>query len=187
MLNKKTRIFIIFIALFIGIITSIKKIYWLSAVSGVIALYMFFAYFKYASVSLAFKKIRQKNLKSAYNLLLDTPNPKLLTRGEKTYYYWGMGIIKISEDKFDEAERDFYNALRFGITTANNMVVINLSLAQICMYKEEYEKANVYLDEAKRIPHKPELDAILFELEDKLERLQRQELLPEHCKPNIMV
>ena len=187
MLTKGIRILIIFTALIIGIISSISKIYWLSALCGVIALYMFFAYFKYASVSLAFKKIRQKNLNSAYNLLLDTPNPKLLTRGEKTYYYWGMGIIKISEDKFDEAERDFYNALRFGITTANNMVVINLSLAQICMYKEEYEKANVYLDEAKRIPHKPELDVILFELEDKLERLQRQELLPEHCKPNIMV
>ncbi len=187
MLTKKTRILIIFIALVVGIISSICKFYWLSAIAGIVALYMFFAYFKYASVSLAFKKIRQKKLQSAYNLLLDTPNPKLLTRGEKTYYYWGMGIIKISEDKFDEAERDFYNALRFGITTANNMVVINLSLAQICMYKEEYEKANVYLDEAKHIPHKPELDVILFELEDKLERLQRQELLPEHCKPNIMV
>jgi len=187
MLTKKTRILIIFIALIIGIVSSIKKIHWLATISGIIGIYMFYAYFKYASVSLAFKKIRQKNLKSAYNLLLDTPNPKLLNRGEKTYYYWGMGIIKISEDKFDEAERDFYDALRFGITTANNMVVINLSLAQICMYKEEYEKANVYLDEAKSIPHKPELDIILFELEDKLERLQRQELLPEHCRPQIMV
>jgi len=187
MLTKKTRILIIFASLIIGTVTSLYKIYWVAAIAGVIALYMILAYFKYASVSLAFKKIRQKNLKSAYNLLLDTPNPKLLTRGEKTYYYWGMGIIKISEDKFDEAERDFYNALRFGITTANNMVVINLSLSQICMYKEEYEKANVYLEEAKRIPHKPELDVILFELEDKLERLQRQELLPEHCKPNIIV
>jgi len=187
MLNKKVRLLIIFVALVLGIVFSMLKIYWISAVLGFIILYMIFAYFKYASVSLAFKEIRQKNLKGAYNLLLDTPNPKLLTRGEKTYYYWGMGIIKISEDKFDEAERDFYNALRFGVTTANNMVVINLSLAQICMYKEEYEKANVYLDEAKSIPHKPELDVILFELEDKLERLQRQELLPEHCKPNIIV
>ena len=187
MLTKKVRILIIFIALIVGIASFLCNLYCLTAVAVIIAIYMLFAYFKYASFSLAFKKIKQKNLKSAYNLLLDTPNPRLLTRGEKTYYYWGMGIIKISEDKFDEAERDFYNALRFGITTANNMVVINLSLAQICMYKEEYEKANVYLDEAKRIPHKPELDVILFELEDKLERLQRQELLPEHCKPNIMV
>ena len=98
-----------------------------------------------------------------------------------------MGIIKISEDSFDEAEREFYNALRFGVTTTNNMMIINLSLAQICMYKEEYEKANVYLDEAKQLPHKPELDIILFELEDKLQRLQRQELLPESFKPSIIV
>ncbi len=60
-------------------------------------------------------------------------------------------------------------------------------IAQICMYKEEFEKAAVYLDEAKRIPHKPELNVILYELEDKLERLARQELLPESCKPSIMV
>jgi len=187
MLTKKARILIILIAFIVGIISSLCKIYALAAIAGIIALYMIFAYFKYASVSLAFKQIRQKKLKSAYTLLLDTPDPKLLTRGERTYYYWGMGIIKISEDKFDEAEREFYNALRFGITTANNMVIINLSLAQICMYKEEYEKAAVYLDEAKNIPHRPELNIILFELETKLEKLQRQELLPEACKPTIMV
>ena len=187
MLNKKTRFVVIVIAFIVGIISSFFNIYWLSALCGVIALYMIFAYFKYASVSLAFKKIRQKNLKSAYSLLLDTPNPNRLTRGEKTYYYWGMGIIKISEDKFDEAEREFYNALRFGITTANNMVVINLSLAQICMYKEEYEKAKVYLGEARRIPHRPQLNVILYELESRLLKLERQELLPEALEPINMI
>lgn len=187
MLSRKTRFLIILITLIIAIISFVFKNIYIGTIALLVIAYMVFAYFKYASVSLAFKKIRQKELKDAYRLLLDTPNPKYLTRGEKTYYYWGMGIIKISEDKFDEAEREFYNALRFGITTANNMVVINLSLAQICMYKEEYEKAEVYLDEAKRIPHKPELNTILYELEEKLERLERQELLPESCKPSIMV
>jgi len=187
MLSRKIRFLIILIALITAIISFIFKNIYIGIAALLVVAYMVFAYFKYASVSLAFKKIREKDLKSAYSLLTDTPNPKYLTRGEKTYYYWGMGIIKISEDKFDEAEREFYNALRFGITTANNMVVINLSLAQICMYKEEYEKAEVYLDEAKRIPHKPELNTILYELEEKLERLERQELLPESCKPSIMV
>lgn len=149
--------------------------------------YMIYAYFKYASVNLAFKKIRAKELKSAYNLLLDTPSPKLLSKGEKTYYYWGMGIIKISENKLDEAEREFYNALRYGVTTANNMVIINLSLAQVCMYKEEYEKAKVYLGEAKRIPHRPQLNIILYELESRLLKLERQELLPEALEPISMV
>lgn len=187
MLEKKVRILIIAITFIISIIAVYLKLIYLFIPSALVMIYMTCAYFKFASVSLAFKKIRQKRLKNAYQLLLDTPNPKLLTRGEKTYYYWGLGIIKISEDKFDEAEREFYNALRFGVTTPNNMVIINLSLAQICMYKEEYEKASVYLEEAKRIPHKPELNAILYELEDKLERLARQELLPESCRPSIMI
>ena len=187
MLSRKIRFLIILIALIIAITSFVFKNIYIAIPALLVAAYMIFAYFKYASVALAFKKIRQKNLKEAYQLLLETPNVKHLTRGEKTYYYWGMGIIKISEDKFDEAEREFYNALRFGITTAHNMVIINLSLAQICMYKEEYEKAEVYLDEAQRIPHKPELNAILFELEEKLERLERQELLPESCKPSIMM
>jgi len=187
MLSRKIRFLIILIALIIAVISFVFKNIYIAVPALLVAAYMLFAYFKYASVSLAFKKIRQKDLAGAYQLLLDTPNPKHLTRGEKTYYYWGMGIIKISEDKFDEAEREFYNALRFGITTSHNMFIINLSLAQICMYKEEYEKAEVYLDEAKRIPHKPELNTILYELEEKLERLERQELLPESCKPSIMV
>lgn len=187
MLKKKTRILIIAITFIISILSVYFKLLYVFIPIALLMIYMVFAYFKFASVSLAFRQIKQKRLKNAYQLLLDTPNPKLLTRGEKTYYYWGMGIIKISEDKFDEAEREFYNALRFGITTPNNMVVINLSLAQICMYKEEFEKAAVYLDEAKRIPHKPELNVILYELEDKLERLARQELLPESCKPTIMM
>lgn len=187
MLSRKIRFLIIFVTFIIATISFIFKNIYIAVPALLLMLYMVFAYLKYASVSLAFKKIRQKNLSEAYQLLLETPNPKHLSRGEKTYYYWGMGIIKISEDKFDEAEREFYNALRFGVTTAHNMVIINMSLAQICMYKEEYEKAGVYLNEAKQIPHKPELNTILYELEEKLERLERQELLPESCKPSIMV
>ena len=98
-----------------------------------------------------------------------------------------MGIIKISENKLDEAEREFFNALRYGATTANNMVIINLSLAQVCMYKEEYEKSKVYLGEAKRIPHRPQLNVILYELESRLLKLERQELLPEALEPISMI
>lgn len=187
MLNKYIRFLIIAISL-ITIIVGIKSgTIYISIIAALVCIYMCYAYFKFASVSLAFKKIRRKELKSAYNLLIDTPNPKLLSKGEKTYYYWGMGIIKISQNKFDEAEREFYNALRYGVTTTNNMVIINLSLAQICMYKEEYEKSKVYLEEVRKIPHKPQLDLILFELEERLAKLERQELLPEVFQPISMV
>lgn len=183
MLNKYVRFLIIILSLIVGAVGVIHKNIYVIIGAILLCVYMIYAYFKYASVHLAFKKIRKKELKSAYNLLIDTPNPKLLTKGGKTYYYWGMGIIKISENKLDEAEREFYNALRYGVTTANNMVIINLSLAQICMYKEEYEKAKVYIEEARRIPHKPQLNAILCELEERLAKLERQELLPESFEP----
>lgn len=187
MLNKYIRFMLILISLVIIVMSFVSGAYLLTVCGALMCVYMLYAYFKYASVSLAFKKIRAKELKSAYNLLLDTPNPKLLSKGEKTYYYWGMGIIKISENKLDEAEREFFNALRYGATTANNMVIINLSLAQICMYKEEYEKAKVYLGEARRIPHRPQLNVILYELESRLLKLERQELLPEALEPISMV
>ena len=186
MFNKYIRFLIILLSLIVVIFGAIHKNLIVVVIAMGIGAYMVYAYFKYASVTLAIKKIRKKELKSAYNLLIDTPNPKLLTKGEKTYYYWGMGIIKISENKLDEAEREFYNALRYGVTTSNNMVIINLSLAQICMYKEEYEKAKVYLDEARRIPHRPQLDVILLELESRLVKLERQELLPESFEPISM-
>lgn len=187
MLNKYIRFMLILLSLIITIFSIVYGTYLLTVCGILMCIYMIYAYFKYASVSLAFKKIRAKELKSAYNLLLDTPNPKLLDKGEKTYYYWGMGIIKISENRLDEAEREFYNALRYGATTANNMVIINLSLAQVCMYKEEYEKAKVYIQEAKRIPHRPQLNVILYELESRLLKLERQELLPEALEPISMI
>lgn len=187
MLNKYIRFMLIVISLIVIAASIVNGTYILTLCGVLMCGYMIYAYFKYASVNLAFKKIRAKELKSAYNLLLDTPSPKLLSKGEKTYYYWGMGIIKISENKLDEAEREFYNALRYGVTTANNMVIINLSLAQVCMYKEEYEKAKVYLGEAKRIPHRPQLNIILYELESRLLKLERQELLPEALEPISMV
>lgn len=187
MLNKYIRFMLIVISLIVIVASVVNGTYIFTLCGVLMCGYMVYAYFKYASVNLAFKKIRAKELKSAYNLLLDTPSPKLLSKGEKTYYYWGMGIIKISENKLDEAEREFYNALRYGVTTANNMVIINLSLAQVCMYKEEYEKAKVYLGEAKRIPHRPQLNIILYELENRLLKLERQELLPEALEPISMV
>ena len=67
------------------------------------------------------------------------------------------------------------------------MVIINLSLAQVCMYKEEYEKAKIYLQEAKRIVHRPQLDIILYELESRLIKLERKELLPESFEPISMI
>ncbi len=187
MFNKYIRFLIIILSVVAIIFGIIHKNLIVVIIAAGVGIYMVYAYFKYASVTLAFKKIRKKELKSAYNLLIDTPNPKLLTKGEKTYYYWGMGIIKISENKLDEAEREFYNALRYGVTTSNNMVIINLSLAQICMYKEEYEKAKVYIEEAKRIPHRPQLDVIVYELENRLIKLERQELLPESFEPISMI
>ena len=42
MLNKKVRLLIIFVALALGIVFSILKIYWVSAVLGFIILYMIF-------------------------------------------------------------------------------------------------------------------------------------------------
>jgi len=125
MLNKYIRFMLILFSLIVIVMSVVKNAYLLTVCGVLMCAYMIYAYFKYASVNLAFKKIRAKELKSAYNLLLDTPNPKLLNKAEKTYYYWGMGIIKISENKLDEAEREFYNALRYGATTANNMVIIN--------------------------------------------------------------
>jgi Ca2+/Na+ antiporter len=100
MLNKYIRFLIIFVSLIAVVFGIIHKNVYVVAGGVLLCTYMIYAYFKYASVNLAFKKIRKKELKSAYNLLIDTPNPKLLTKGGKTYYYWGMGIIKISENSF---------------------------------------------------------------------------------------
>ena len=98
MFNKYIRFLIIILSIIAIIFGIIHKNLIAVIVAAGVGIYMLYAYFKYASVTLAFKKIRKKELKSAYNLLIDTPNPKLLTKGEKTYYYWGMGIIKISEN-----------------------------------------------------------------------------------------
>ena len=83
MLKKKARILIIAITFIVSILSVYFKLLYVFIPVSLLMVYMVFAYFKFASVSLAFKQIRQKRLKEAYQLLLDTPNPKLLTRGEK--------------------------------------------------------------------------------------------------------
>jgi len=185
MMTKLMRFIFIALAVIVTIVGIVSHNLYVVIGAVLVLGYLIYSHFKHASVWLAFRNIKRKRLDKAYRLLLDTPNPTYLAKGQKTYYYWGMGLIKISESKFDEAEREFYNALRFGYTTANNMVIINLSLAQICMFKEEYEKAKVYIDEAMRIPHKPGLDNIIYQLEAKLDKLERHELLTEAEKKPI--
>jgi chromosome segregation protein len=58
---------------------------------------------------------------------------------------------------------------------------------QVGPLEKQSEKAKVYLGEAKRIPHRPQLNIILYELESRLLKLERQELLPEAFEPISMI
>ena len=69
MLEKKARILIIAIAFIISLIAVYLKSIYIFIPSALLMVYMTFAYFKFASVSLAFKQIRQKKLKSRVPIL----------------------------------------------------------------------------------------------------------------------
>lgn len=179
MLTKEIRQTVILFSLFLTLWNFSKDNETLALVFLGLCLYTVYTYFRHASVWLAFQNIKRKNLYTAYKLLKETPNPKLLAKKQVSYYYWGMGIIKISENNFDDAEEHLSSALNCGMENLNNMALVNMALTQISLFKREADKARAYLEEAKRIPHQQRLNPVISILEEKVETLESEPMLED--------
>ena len=129
-----------------------------------------YGYFRYGTVWKAFQSIKKNNFTKAKKELSQITKPDLLSKSQKGYYYWALGLIELKNNDLHLAEEYIKKALDFGVRTENDFAIINLNLAQIFYQQEQFHEAYMYLNMAKNISHKSNADEYILELEQMLSK-----------------
>ena len=105
-------------------------------------------HFRNASIIAVASYVKRGEYDRAKKLLEETPNVKLLSKGNKGYYYWSRAYIKINENDTLDVESDFIKSLEYGLRDENDKAMANASLGEIYIHKGNNIKAIEHLDKA---------------------------------------
>lgn len=168
MYSKNLRFIAILISVFIGIWLILNEYVLIGTLLIIGAILLLYGYFRYASVWLAFRKLSANDFTKAKKLLEATPKPEWLSKSQRGYYYWGMGLINLLESKLDLAEIQLIKALNIGLKTDDDISMVYLGLAEINFKKGAIERAKTFMNKAENTPHKDLLAPVMISLKDEI-------------------
>ncbi len=125
-------------------------------------------HFKYGTVFLAFQHLKKGKYQKAEQLLLKVKNPDLLKKYQKSYYHFTKGFIELNKNNLDNSYTELKNALELGLRTENDTSIVTLTLASIEVKRKNYDKAKIYLNQAKKLNHKVELNTEIEKIEKEI-------------------
>ena len=165
MFTPKTRLIILIGCLILGGISFYQdKIYALIVVV-LIAVTNVYGYFRQGTVYLAFKTLKKGNYEEAMQQLELTRYVKLLSKTQKSYYYFVRGFINMAKGLLNEANEDFKLSIEKGLRLSNDRALAWSNLASINHRQKNKVKARECLSEAKK--HKAKRN-----VKDEIERLE---------------
>jgi tetratricopeptide (TPR) repeat protein len=98
---------------------------------------------------MVFFKMRQQQMDKAKQWL-DKINPDHLWKGQKGYYYFLVGSADIQNKSLSQSEKNFKQALQFGLRLDHDKAAAYLNLAVISANKRKKREAITLLNEAKK-------------------------------------
>jgi hypothetical protein len=133
------------------------------------AIYWLFTYVRYGPIHLAFAAYRRGRIDRVAELIDSVRRPRLLARGHRSYYHWMRGAIAAAEGRLDDAYEAYLEAYA-GKLRARDRSVLSALLAEIDVEQGRNAEARERLETARSMPHAPELDAVLDDLETRARR-----------------
>ncbi len=133
---------------------------------------LIWGYFKNGTVYLAFQQMKRENYDNAESLLSKIKNPKLLKKGQKSYYYFIKGFIELNKNNFHESFDYLTQALETGLRTENDTAIVILNLAGIELNRNNYDEAERYIAKTKSLKYKTELESEILRIEKELNSLR---------------
>lgn len=113
--------------------------------------YLVWSHMRESSVAMASDSFHKQDYAKAKVLLAEVKNPDRLRKGRRNIYEYMMGTISLHEDRIDEAEYHFQLASRLPWKKDNEKGMILINLSNISLRKEEYERAQTYIDVAEKL------------------------------------
>lgn len=131
---------------------------------------LWYGYFKYGTVYLAFHQIKKQNIGKAEKLISRIRYPNKLSKKQKSYYHFINGIIASEKNEFGLAKSELTKALEIGLRTKNDTSILILNLANIEYERKELLSAKEYLNKLKDFELNPlvkiEMDKLIEKVND---------------------
>lgn len=113
--------------------------------------YLIWSHFREGSVFLATQAFHKQDYAKTKRLLEEIKNPDTLRPGRRNFYEFMMGNIELKEGNIDAAEYHFQVASRLPWKRDNEKGMVLINLANIALRREDYGRADAYIDLAKKL------------------------------------
>jgi len=165
MFTPKTRLIILIGCLILGSISFYQGKIYAVILAALFAMTNVYGYFRQGTVYLAFKTLKKGDYEKAMEQLELTRFIKLLSKTQKSYYYFVRGFINMAKGLLNEANEDFKLSIDKGLRLSNDRALAWSNLASINHRQRNKVKARECLAEAKK--HKAKKN-----VKDEIERLE---------------
>lgn len=169
MLTPGTRSLILLVSFITGIVCLWNGRYLWAAPCFALGAWMIYGYARYGTVRLAYHAARSGDTARAMRLLQMVRRPERLSAQSLAYYLWIRGAVEADHGNLEEARGHLLGALNGPLRSSNDRCVVACTLAQIELKAGNATAAGEFLERAKTEAHGPAADAVIQEIEKKIE------------------
>lgn len=113
-----------------------------------VSAYLAVGYFRYGTVSLAFRAVASGNVERASQLLESVKNPTSLGGADRAYFELASGFVRAARGNNDAAEQHLQSALAGPLRGEDDRALGEAVLAQLLVARARHEEARTLLDQA---------------------------------------
>ncbi|SEO46933.1 MULTISPECIES: lipopolysaccharide assembly protein LapB [unclassified Mucilaginibacter] len=169
MFSNRVRIFIAFVFLLsLGLLLYLR-IYELAAVAVLMILLLIWDYFKQGTLVVAAKYFHHKEFDKAEASLKEISKPEWLSKKRRGYYEFIYGGICVQKQDFKAAEKHYEIAAQYPLRSVNDHVAALVTVANISIRHNDYDKAQAYLQLAEQ-----HADKITAKMKDVINKLHKE-------------
>jgi len=139
------------------------------------AILFIYGYFKYGTVYVAFQELKKGNNDKAEKLISKIKNPKILNKGQKSYYHFIQGVMASNREDWEKSYSEFTQALNIGLRTKNDTSIVLLHLANIEFERKNFDQANAFIKKVRAFDLKPLIESETDKLENEISVAQQSE------------
>jgi hypothetical protein len=167
------RIILVIISLLMAVFFYSKEDFGNMSILLLAAGLFIYGYFKYGTVYAAFQHMKKNNLKKAEELISKIKNPKILSKGQKSYYHFTAGIIALEKQEFEKSHSELTKALNIGLRTDNDTSIVLLNLASIELIRNNFNQAKDFIGKIRTFNLKPIIESETNRIENEINIAQQ--------------
>jgi len=168
MFNPIIRIILVIVSLITAVFFYSKEDFANMSMMLLAAGLIIYGYFKYGTVYAAFQQMKKDNIKKAEELITKIKNPDILSKGQKSYYYFTTGIIALEKQELEKSYSELTKALNIGLRTENDKSIVLLNLANIELIRKNFNQASEFIERVRELNLKPMVESETDRIENEI-------------------